>query len=320
MRASRRRSAVLLGFLLACGCSSSSSTPEPGDAGSPPSGAAIVDAAAIDSLAADVAITADASDRDVAVNTPDQSVGMDASVQDVASAVDASAPPADAAAVGWFFDGAAWRANGSPPACPMPLRFAPPVNFSSVTAVLYPGQVRGGNYKAHGGFLFAVGSNATVTVRAPMSGYVYRGVRYIEAGEVQYLFDVINDCGIMYRFDHLLTLSPRFAAIANMLPPAGPSSGTTQLPPGQEFVSEGEVIATAVGFANTGNSSMDWGVYDLRQKNAASNDPAWLSAHPGEQAPYALCWLDDFSAEESAALHALPGGDGQAGKMSAYCH
>lgn len=218
----------------------------------------------------------------------------------------------------WHWNGTDWMAGGAPPACPSPLLFAPPVDFSAVTAVLYPGQTRGGNYKAHGGFLFTPGTNASVTVRAPMDGYVYRGARYVEADEVQYLFDIINPCGIMYRFDHLLTLSARFQAIAETFPPAGASSATTVVAPGEQVMT-GDIIATAVGFAVTGNTSVDWGVYDLRQRNAVSNDDAWLASHPGEQAAYAVCWLDAFTASTSAQLRALPGGDGVAGTMSDYC-
>ena len=182
--------------------------------------------------------------------------------------------------------------------------------------MLYPGQTRGGNYKAHGGFRFADGTNTAITVTAPMSGYLYRGARYIEGGEVQYLFDIVNSCGVMHRFDHLLTLSSRFQAFADTLPAASASSATTAFPAGTT-VTEGETIATAVGFRTTGNTSVDWGAYDLRQKNAASADAAWLAAHPGEQAPYALCWLDNVA--QSAQLRALPGGDGTAGKTSDYC-
>ena len=149
-----------------------------------------------------------------------------------------------------------------------------------------------------------------------MSGYLYRGARYIEGGEVQYLFDIVNSCGVMHRFDHLLTLSSRFQAFADTLPAASASSATTAFPAGTT-VTEGETIATAVGFRTTGNTSVDWGAYDLRQKNAASADAAWLAAHPGEQAPYALCWLDNVA--QSAQLRALPGGDGTAGKTSDYC-
>lgn len=220
--------------------------------------------------------------------------------------------------VTWSFNGSAWAASGSAPACASPLTFSSPVDASRVTSVLYPGQTRGGNYKAHGGFLFATGTNAAITVTAPMAGYVYRGTRYIEAGEVQYLFDIINTCGVMHRFDHLLTLSSRFQAIADTFPAAGASSATTNVAAGTT-VTEGEVIATGVGFRLTGNTTVDWGAYDLRARNAASANATWFAAHPGEQAPYALCWLNNLSTSTAATLRALPGGDGIAGKTSDYC-
>ncbi len=223
-----------------------------------------------------------------------------------------------ATSVTWSFNGSAWAASGTAPACPSPLVFSAPADVTKATAVLYPGQTRGGNYKAHGGLLFANGTNTTIQVTAPMAGYVYRGVRYIESGEVQYLFDIINTCGVMHRFDHLLTLSSRFQAIADTFPPAGASSATTNVAAGQN-VTEGEVIATAVGFRVSGNTSFDWGAYDLRQKNAASADPAWLAGHSGEQAPYALCWLNNLSTSSAALLRALPGGDFIAGRTSDYC-
>lgn len=227
-------------------------------------------------------------------------------------------PTAPATAVTWGFNGSNWQPSATAPACPSPLVFAAPTDLSRATAVLYPGQIRGGDYKAHGGLRFADGTNTAIQVVAPMAGYLYRGARYIEGGETQYLFDIINSCGVMHRFDHLLTLSARFQAIADTFPPAGASSATTSIAAGQ-IVAEGEVIATAVGSVRTGNTAFDWGAYDLRQRNAASTDPAWFAAHSGEQAPYALCWLDYLPAGAGATLRALPGGDGVLGKSSDYC-
>ncbi len=40
-----------------------------------------------------------------------------------------------------------------------------------------------------------------------------------------------------------------------------------------------------------------WGVYDLRQRNASSNDPAWAAAHPGDVALYGICWFDPAAVE-----------------------
>ncbi len=79
----------------------------------------------------------------------------------------------------------------------------------------------------------------------------------------------------------------------------------------------GDVIATSVGVA--GNVGMDWGVYDLRQMNEASNDDAWLELHAGEQAPYAQCWLTMLPDEEEKILQSLPAGDQKSGSQSDYC-
>jgi hypothetical protein len=220
--------------------------------------------------------------------------------------------------VTWNFNGTDWSAAGTAPACGAPLTFPTAIDISRATALLYPGQIRGGNYKPHGGFLFPTFTNASVTVTVPMAGYVYRGVRYIEDGEVQYLFDIINPCGVMHRFDHLLTLSTRFAALANQLPPATTSSMTTFFA-GREEVAAGDVIATGVGHLSTGNTGVDWGVYDLRQRNAASTNAAWFAAHSGELAPFAICWLDNLSNGDAARARALPAGDFLMGATSDYC-
>ncbi len=202
-----------------------------------------------------------------------------------------------------------------------------PVDVSLVTAVLYPGQVRGGDFKPHGGFRFDGLKNDEVTVTAPYDATVTDGSRYIEQGEVQYMFDFVTSCGVNYRLDHLKTLSPRFQAIAEKLPEAKvDDSRTTSLGPDVAImVDAGEVIATAVGFAagdNGPNVSFDFGVYNLINRNNASKDSAWAAQHADEkdQAYYAVCWLDLLPAADAATVKALPAGDGSAGKTSDYCN
>jgi len=207
--------------------------------------------------------------------------------------------------------------SGTAAGFPATLVLAAPCDLSRVTNILYPGQYRSNDYKAHGGFRFANNTNDSVTVTAPYPAQIYRASRYIEAGETQYLFDFINGMGLMYRLDHLLTLSARFQAIANTLPPATASSATTFLPSGQ-YVTTGETIATGVGFKLTGNTGFDWGVYDLRQKNKASLNAAWLAAHDNEQAPYALFWLNLLSTSDSSLVNSLPPGSTAEGKTSDY--
>jgi hypothetical protein len=224
-------------------------------------------------------------------------------------------PTTPSGAVTWQFTNDVWVSSATPPACPSPVLSAP-VDFAIVTSILYPGQTRGGNYKAHGGFRFDLpGQASTVAVAAPMDATVYRGARYIEGGEVQYMFDFINSCGVMFRFDHLRDLSAKFQRIAGTLPGPTESSATTVI--SGESVSAGEAIATAIGFRN--NVAVDFGVYDLRQRNAVAADPAWLAGHRGELSPYGVCWFDWFSSGDAARLKALPAGDQQMGRTSDFC-
>ena len=200
--------------------------------------------------------------------------------------------------------------------CPTPL-LQTPVDLSKVTSILYPGQERGGNYKAHGGFGFDKATDNLVTVTIPLNGKVNRVVRYREMGEIQYLFEFDGDCGVSFRFDHLRKLTPKFEAIVNAFPIKEDSRTDLVSPP--VAVTVGEVIATEVGFLK--NVSVDFGVYDMRQKNEASKDPAWASAHSQYPADsYGICWLNSLPQADSLVVKALPSRDGsKSGQTSDYC-
>lgn len=210
--------------------------------------------------------------------------------------------------------------------CPDPFIFKIPVDLNRVTSILYPGQIRGGDYKAHGGFRFDKSRPDEITVYAPLDAEVIAGARYPVNNEIQYTFDFAHPCGIRYRFGHLLTLSPKFQAIAEKFPmPQGPDSRTTQVNPPIE-VNQGEVIATAVGLNSGGpsqlggfNTFVDWGVYDYRQKNESSKDPGWAAKHPHEIEYYAVCWFDWISKEDKEKVLSFPSSDSQSGKTSDYC-
>lgn len=210
--------------------------------------------------------------------------------------------------------------------CPDPFVFEMPVGLGRATSILYPGQERGGNYKAHGGFRFDGSRPDEITVRAPYDAEVIAGARYPVNGEIQYTFDFAHPCGIRYRFGHLLTLAPKFQDIADKFPlPKDMDSRTTEVYPGIA-VKQGEVIATAVGLTRGGpdqlgglNTFVDWGVYDYRKKNEASKHPDWLAKHPSEIEQYAVCWFDWIRAEDRRTVLALPSSDSQSGKMSDYC-
>jgi hypothetical protein len=199
--------------------------------------------------------------------------------------------------------------------CPTPL-LQTPVDLSKVTSILYPGQERGGNYKAHGGFGFDNSTDNLVAVKIPLSGKITRVVRYKELGEIQYLFEFEGNCGVSFRFDHLRKLTAKFEAVVNAFPIKEDTRTDPVSPPVPVMV--GEVIATEVGFLN--NVSVDFGVYDMRQKNEASKDPAWASAHSQFPADsYGICWLNSLPQADSLAVKSLPSRDGKNGKMSDYC-
>lgn len=223
--------------------------------------------------------------------------------------------------VQWEFTGTEWRALGTPPACPDPLVFNSPVDVSRVTSILYPGQERGGNYKPHGGFRFDTVEDNQADVVVPMDAVVVDGARYLVEGEVQYTFDFIAPCGVMFRLGHLLTLSPKFQAIAETFPAARENdSRTTEVNP-PVSVKAGESIATAIGVKKDTNTFVDFGVYDLREQNKASRDAAWAALHADDRilAPYAMCWFENLPAEDAVRVKNLPPADPTSGRTSDYC-
>lgn len=218
--------------------------------------------------------------------------------------------------VTWQFTGSQWEASGKAPACAEPIALqTPTADLSKASSILYPGQVRGGDYKPHGGFRFDNVANNEVAVRIPLDGHLVMGSRYIEQGETQYFFVFTNPCGIAYRFDHLLTLTPTFQAYADQLPAAKvDDSRTTPFNP-PVAVNAGDVVATKVGFATTKNASFDFGVYDLRKASSTSA----AAQQDNQFGPYGVCWFDMLPAADATTVKALPAGDAQAGKTSDYC-
>ncbi len=221
----------------------------------------------------------------------------------------------------WQLTQDGWQATGTLTQCDYPLLIGTPVDLSQVTSILYPGQTRGGNYKPHGGFRFDNIHDNVVEVKAPMDAVVVQGARYLVDGEIQYTFDFITPCGIMYRLGHFRELSPKYQALADKFPEAMEGdSRTTQVNP-QVSVRNGEIIATKVGITAGGNTFFDYGVYDLRSKNLASQDPVWAAnpIHDPILAQHAICWLNLLGPANSAIVNSLPAGDPTSGKTSDYC-
>ena len=226
----------------------------------------------------------------------------------------------------WTFDGKSWQVSGTPPVCPDPLTVSSPVDINLVSGILYPGQERGNDYKPHGGFRFDKNTNNEVDVFAPMDGNLFKAARHLENGEVQYSLYFINDCGIMYKLDHIRELTTTFKEILNNIPMGGEGdSRTTEIQPAI-FVSKGEHVAIKIGFENfpggykNKNVFVDFGLYDLRKTNGVNYDPAFRAKHPNidEYGTYAVCWFDYLSNEDEAIVRSLPA-TGNSGKISDYC-
>ncbi len=212
-----------------------------------------------------------------------------------------------------------WESSGTPPKCSSMI-FETPINLSKVSSILYPGQYRGGDYKPHGGFRYDNPKINNLKVTSPISGYVSDGNRRIVSdGSVEYDFDIINPCGIMMRLDHLTNLSPEFQKLADRLPkPVKGASRTTVLTP-YVFVKEGIWIGTQI--KTDVNFGLDWGVYDLRKENKASENSNYRKEHQEYAGAsfHALCWLNYLPPKEQALAKSLPSADEVQGKKSDYC-
>ncbi len=190
--------------------------------------------------------------------------------------------------------------------CPKPLLIEAPVDLKNATSILYPGQVRGGDYKRHGGFRFDSLFNNRVDVRAPIDATLISGSRYLENGNVQYMLDFETECGIKFRFDHLLTLAPQIVNEMEKLPkPKERDSRTTSFQK-RIFIKKGEIIAMEVGEKN--NVFVDFGVCRIK---------GGINFERPTDNP--ICWFDLLQSEDEIRVRSLPSSDGQQGKKSDVC-
>lgn len=220
----------------------------------------------------------------------------------------------------WQSQDGIWVADTNPTKCSLPFELSMPVDINKVTALLYPGQYRGDDYKAHGGFRFGSSNSTEISVIAPIDAYVYRGSRYLESGEIQYWFDFITECGLMYRFDHLSKLSPKLQELADSLPEPTEGDSRSQNFPLNTYVQSGEILSTAVGLEMSGNIFVDFGMYNLNTKNEASKQSGWDTKPnlDSETDPYGLCWIEFLPEQQRNLLVSLP--STAEGRFSDYCN
>lgn len=225
--------------------------------------------------------------------------------------------------VTWDFDGNNWKPSNTPPSCEDPIQIKSPVDINKVNSVLLPGQVRGSDFKPHGGLATDMQSNNDMIVSTVRDAYLYRGSRYISFGEVQYMFDFIDPCGIMFRLDHLNNLSDEFQRYADKLPTPQPDDSRTVRFDEQPWISSGTVVATTIGIKNDLNTFFDFGVYDLRKRNAASTTDLYkqdkLRLDDKEMSFYAICWFNNLPEPDRSKVLSYPERDGARTGRSDYC-
>ena len=230
----------------------------------------------------------------------------------------------------WQNDGkGGWVTSARPPACSALVWQMPIDSLASVETILDPGQVRGGRYKAHGGFRLTTNN---VDVRSPIDGYIVNVAKYMEKeerpgmplvpgqGERQVLLDIQDPCGIQVRFDHLKTLDPALETALAAIPTRTDSQTTFLSKP--IAVKRGQLLATQVGHTDTSvNAAFDFGVYDLRTKQYNRRSEADLRSFgpDGQLGMYALCWFDLFGSGNSRALRNFPRTSVEAASGSDVC-
>lgn len=218
----------------------------------------------------------------------------------------------------WVQDENGWKAVGAVPSCPEPMQFSSITDLSQATSVLYPGQMRSVGYENTAGFRFDSIPNDGITVTAPMDGEVVMAARFLVDGETQYIFDILSPCGIMNRFDHLLTISPKLQEIADSLPePKNNDNRSIPVSPPVK-ITQGEILATGVGLRKNINTFISWTVFDFRSKNKASQDPAWAKKHPIMD-HYAICPFPYLPEKDQEKIKSLPAADFMSGSKSDFC-
>ena len=227
--------------------------------------------------------------------------------------------------VKWQFDGKTWVAQGTAPACSMPvIAEGALLDFSRVKSIEQPGQVRGGSYKPHAAVRWSdYGSYVNgVSVTAPFDGEIVVAAQYKQGGNFQFLLNIIHPCGIMLRIGHLREPSDFVRDILRKLPAAVEmDSRETSL--SGVYIKKGQLIASEVGMDSPTQPDMhgsfiDFGLVDLRSRNASL--PASFSSNADTKySTYSVCWYEGayLSNADRAKVSVLPFSSGIS--SSDYC-
>ena len=199
-----------------------------------------------------------------------------------------------------------------------------PVDINIVTEYGRPGKPGSNNtmYLAHGYIRSHTTPYDQITVRFPGNGFsLYAAnmrtenysilekngdIRQIDDSIKQVKLEFQHPCGIKVMFDHLVDLSPKWDSIVEKVPILMNDSRVTFFPIGEHFVESGEILSYSIGHPD--NIYLDFGVYDLREKNNISTkiDSKWPEY--SITGNYGLCWESLFNTETKSILKSLPGG------------
>ena len=215
--------------------------------------------------------------------------------------------------------------SDSPPCEPFGEVFSVfPIDTNLLTQFARPGRTGYANadgtepiYIAHGALRADNSQYDQIDVRFPADGFsLYAANRRLEESisneeQVKLLFH--HPCGIQVWIDHLAKPTDRWTSIIEDVP-VTTSSQITFMPAGTHQVQAGEVLASGIGHEH--HTYLDFGVYDLRNKNSVAEMIANEWPEYQSTGDYAICWSTFFGPETQQLLEALPAG---AVDTSDYC-
>ncbi len=180
--------------------------------------------------------------------------------------------PIESKTVIWLYRDGTWKPTKDPPPCPDPLVFQSPIDLNFATSILYPGQMRGGDFKPHGG-MRTDGARKPTEIKSPTEGYIWSVARFYDENGVHYMFDMQHPCGIRHRLGHLGSVPKKFEAIFNYTPENDFKDSRTIELKEPVFVEIGEIIATST----QEGTGFDWGVYASRRWKIRKNQRLLLN-------------------------------------------
>ena len=216
-----------------------------------------------------------------------------------------------------------WAPSSDPPPCePFEEIFSVfPIDANFLTQFARPGRTGADGatpiYIAHGALRADNSQYDQISVKFPAEGFsLYAANRRFEEAisneeQVKLLFH--HPCGIQVWIDHLAKVTDRWASVIKDVP-ITKSSRITFMPAGTYQVQAGEELAKGIGHEYS--TYLDFGVYDLRNKNSIAEMIANEWPDYRSTADYAICWSTFFGPATEQLLEALPAG---AVDTSDYC-